>query len=49
MQWIDQQSAEAKLDQRVEKSLKTMVAELPCQFRGNRDSAGHGLSLRDES
>jgi hypothetical protein len=28
MQWIDQQIAEAKRDQRVKKSLKTMAVEL---------------------
>jgi hypothetical protein len=43
MQWIDQQIAEAKLDQRVEKYLKTMVVE---QRRG---TARAGAAPRSQS
>jgi hypothetical protein len=41
MQWIDQQIAEAKLDQRVEKYLKTMVVE---QRRGTARAAPRSQS-----
>jgi hypothetical protein len=46
MQWIDQQIAEAKLDRRVEKYLKTMVVEQSSRDRSRRRSASVAITAQ---